>query len=202
MTVLIMAAGDAARYNSIEKQLLPIHGNETIIGRQIRQIERSGHDPIVVTHSPTIAAYAPTVFMPHRRKTLCDSILSSRRWWRGETKILLGDVIFTRYGIDMVLATRPKQPVTVFGNEAELYAMSFMPSAYDQVARCLDIARHHRCSASVGKMRYFYKEYTGLPIYGGDLEHQILSWLRDETNDIDSPEEYKTTMALWNKGTG
>jgi len=200
-SVLIMSAGDASRFDSqTPKQLMQIPGAETVFSRQLRQIRENGCEPTVITHNSNIISVSNKHFIPQHRETLCNSILSSESLWLERNVIILGDVIFTKDGIDLVFST--ERPVFVVGNEAEIYALSFTRSHAGRVQESLQLAAGYQENASKGKLRYFYKDYTGLPIYGRELERNVLVWLRDETNDIDSMDEYVGIVARWNKGNG
>ena len=197
-SVLIMAAGNAVRFNSYIKQLLPIPPGETIIARQIRQINRLGYSPVIVTHQEELARIGEC-FVPENRETLCNSMLSTASLWSDRTVIILGDVIFTKYGIELLFSE--VKPVAVVGNSAEMYGMSFLRGEHDKVKECLATASQIEDQGSRGKMRYFYKTYTGVPM-GPYSERKVLAWLWDATNDVDSQEEYNNTVAQWNKGNG
>ena len=199
ISVLIMAAGDAIRCgsNPVAKQLFPILGKETIIGRIIRQVKEYGHDPTVVTHRPDIASVTANNFMPENRETLCNSIISSKRLWTERTIIILGDIIFTAHGMEQIFLV--DKPVSVVGNEAEMYALTFHSDQQARVLESLQAASEFVDRASKGKLRYFYKHYIGAPMTGEDRENKVLTWLRDGTNDIDSMDEYETQLKFWDR---
>lgn len=190
--VLIMAAGDATRCFEFPKQLLMLPIGETVLDRQVRQIRLAGHEPIVVTHRKEIIDIGYDHFVPENRATLCNSILSTEELWEEKTVIVLGDVVFTQACIDKLLGSY--KPCHVVGNEAEIYGMSFVKSEWDKVVGKLQEASEHR----LGKLRYFYKVYAGLPIEGPEYEHTTLAWHRDETNDIDDMATYINMVARWN----
>ena len=198
-SVLIMAAGDALRCEDspVAKQLLPIPGEETIIGRIIRQVREYGHDPTVVTHNPDIASVTANNFMPENRETLCNSIISSSTLWRERTIIILGDVIFTAHGMEQIFLV--DKPVSVVGNEAEMYALTFHFSQKADVLASLQAASEFVDNACKGKLRYFYKHYIDVPMTGKERENEVLTWLRDGTNDVDSMDEYRTQLKTWDR---
>ena len=189
--VFIMAAGDALRCDKKPKQLFPLPDGRTVIGRLIDQIEERGFNPVIVTHSEEIAEAHENVFIPINRETLCDSILSTEPIWDYINIFVLGDVVFTERGISEAL--KNYNTVTVIGNEAEIYGMQF----FDLYKNAVKEALLKGASYRLGKLRYFYKEYTGLPIEGPDIEEKHMVWLRDETNDIDSVAEYHNMISRW-----
>lgn len=217
-----MAAGQQQRFGgSTPKQLLELPAGETVLARQLRQIRQQGYDGIVVTQHREIGSCVDKWFTPSNNETLCNSILSTERFWDKHTIILLGDVIFTRKGIETVFSCR--SPVNVIGNEAEMYALVFTKSKHDQVKECLKKASELNEAGIAGKLRYFYKVYANLPEYGPELEsaveaelgkgpytpqhlpnwnQNVLVWLRDKTNDIDSMHDYLQITATKNWRNG
>ena len=191
INVFIMAAGDALRCDKKPKQLFMLPDGKTVIGRLIDQIEERGFNPVIVTHREDIAAMHENVFMPINRETLCDSILSTEPVWDYINIFILGDVVFTGHGISEALTNY--NTVTVIGNEAEIYGMQFFDLYTNKVKDALKKGASH----GLGKLRYFYKAYTGLPMEGPDVEEKHMVWLRDETNDIDSVAEYQNMVARW-----
>lgn len=202
-SVLIMAAGDGSRFGRYPtaKQLLPIPGGDTVIGRIITQVKGYGYDPVIVTHNPDIASVTTNAFVPENRETLCNSIISSQSLWSERTIIILGDVIFTEHGMKQVFLVN--RPVNVVGNEAEMYALTFHHTEEEFVLESLQAASKFTHGASKGKLRYFYKHYIGGPTTGEDREEDckngVLTWLRDGTNDIDSTDEYKMQIKFWHR---
>lgn len=192
VTVFIMAAGDATRYNKRLKQLLQLPDGNMIIERLIKQIKYRGHDPVVVTRNEKIAAVHSKTFVPDKKDTLCDSIFSTWPLWTRINIFILGDVVFTEHGINC--AMHIYDSTKVIGNDVEMYAMQFNEANEEMVILSLLTAAAYR----FGKLRYFYKAYAGLPIEGPEIEEDHLIWLRDETNDIDSLAEYRNMIARWN----
>lgn len=192
MTVFIMAAGDSARCFDIPKQLLVLPDGRTILDRLIFQARAYAHDPVVVSHRTHILNVSGRGIEPLNRRTLCDSILSTEELWSDNNLFILGDVVFTRAGLSRTMEMTGDMAVT--GNEAEIYAMHFNISKKDRVVQALKEAASYR----KGKLRYFYKVYTGLPIEGPHYEKNYMVWLRDATNDIDSIDSYENMLRAWN----
>jgi len=191
MTVFIMAAGDSARCFNVPKQLLVLPDGQTLLGRLTNQIRGYGYDPVTVTHRDSIREQSWRASTPENRDTLCNSILSTNHLWSATNIFILGDVVLTRHGMQTIMQV--DKEVAVYGNEAEIYAMRFDLTHTDAVEAALT----HGAAYKLGKLRYFYKSYVGLPLGGPDMENNTLVWLRDATNDIDSLEEYENMLRAW-----
>lgn len=187
-----MAAGNATRCVGDPKQLLRLPDGSTVLGRLVDQISSRGSVPLLVTHRISIAQEYQNFIVPHNHKTLCDSILSTDDYWSDTNLFILGDVVFTEKGINMAMSMTGD--VMVLGNENEIYAMQFNLSDRREVKKALSQGAGY----GLGKLRYFYKAYTRLPMGGSEVEKCHMTWLRDETNDIDSLEEYESIMRKWN----
>ena len=91
--------------------------------------------------------------------------------------------------------------IGVFGNEAEIYAVSFEPTAHDKIVEILNKQIAHECNALAGKMRHFYERYCDLPQGGLEFDlnfpadpysmRHVMIWVRDYTKDIDVPIEHE-----------
>ncbi len=189
-TVFIMAAGQAIRCFDIPKQLLVLPDGRTILGRLISQVESCNRIPIIVSCRPQILE-AGKSFYPLSTNTLCDSILSTEALWSDTNLFILGDVVFSWVGFARTM--NMAGDMTVVGNELEIYAMQFTLPHRKKVVRSLEKAARYR----MGGLRYFYKMYAGLPFEGLHYEKEYLIWLRDETKDIDSIDDYKNMLVQW-----
>ena len=192
MTVFIMAAGNSARCFEIPKQLLVLPDGRTILDRLVRQVGRYAYSPVVVTHRSSILDVSSRWLKPLDRRTLCDSILSTEEMWTETNIFILGDVVFTLAGLSRTMEMSGE--MSVVGNEAEIYAMQFSLANKSKIVKSLKEAASYR----FGKLRYFYKVYTGLPIEGPYYEKNYMTWLRDATNDIDSISTYEAMLKNWN----
>lgn len=205
LTVLILCAGISHRWGGTLKQLLPMAG-ESIIERQIRQVRaRSEGDIRVVTHQPQIAQVANDlgvyIFSPEARNCICETFLSTRQLWGDRTLVLLGDVIFSWYAMDVLMGNHAE--IVVFGNEWEIYALKFSRNLHARIEQTLRDEIKIGCDGVVGKMRHFYERYCGLPPTDPrSTEGKVLVWIQDYTNDVDTPEEYaefQRRVVGWNK---
>jgi len=205
-SIIIMAAGKAERCDiQMPKQLLTIPENETILGRLVRQVRRYRVEPIVIVRDHQLVGYCTWNHIPFRTASgqphsLCHDILGTSDLWLDRTIVLLGDVIFTADGIEQCMTNTSQ--VGLIGNTAEMYALCFDYHAKSDVLRCLELGRDSSDNSSVGKLRYFYEHFAGIKLYSGTFEIDILSWLWDATNDIDTMDEYVQTVRNWNKGYG
>jgi hypothetical protein len=177
---------------------------ECIIERQIRQVRaRSEGDIRVVTHQPQIAQVARDLdvdsFHPEARHCTCETFLSARQLWGDRTLVLLGDVIFSRYAMDVIADNQAD--LAVFGSIWEIYAVKFSRELHDRIVSVLEEQIAVSCGPAVGKMRQFYERYCDLPNIGHDnidvnhppppdTEGKVMVWIQDYTNDVDTPEEY------------
>lgn len=192
--ILILAAGQAHRYNGKIKQLLPI-GSTTIIGRIVAQCREHDHEPFIIAHELALLSESKFGLSPTNSATTCNSLLSTRDLWRGQMIVLLGDVYYSDDLIDRIIHHRG---VRVWGCTAEIYALSFDEPSYDRVAVSLEAASKYR----FGKLRYFYKHYCDLDMdceerVGHPPENKVFHYVNDGvTQDVDSEREY---LALLDK---
>lgn len=190
---LILAAGEARRMNGKLKQLLPM-GNTTIIGRTLTQLKSCQQRTIMVTHKSEIAACHHRVHDPVKRDTVCDSLLSAAHLWDDRTIVLLGDVVYSNDTFNRIMDCRDR--IRVFGNTAEIFAIVFSSKEHAKVRAALRKASKHR----LGKLRYFYRQYCGLPVdmremRGHPPEARVFYRIKDWTRDVDTPYHYKRLLA-------
>ena len=197
---LIMAAGDSSRMGGMIKQLLPI-GDTTIIGRILTQLRVRETRAIIVTHRSAIAGYHHRFHKPEKRDTVCDSLLSTEHLWDDRTIVLLGDVVYSNETLDLIMGC--SDPIRVFGNTWEVFAIVFDKSMHAKVKRSLRRARKHVAVGvnitHVGKLRHFYRDFCGLPMDFIDKPGvapepivfcYIPNWI-DWTMDIDTHHDYE-----------
>lgn len=193
--VIILAAGEAKRYDGICKQLMDI-GGETVVHRIIRQCNLRGRNPVVVTTNKEIqdAVYlrCPSA-APYQMITVCDTLRSTFRLWLSRNIILLGDVIYSKSTMDAHFGYR--SPIRVFGDMWEIFGIGFDGSVSHKVKAALEVASKHR----LGKLRYFYKYYCGFDMDQPEverepLERNIFYKIDDWTVDIDSPRDHNKFM--------
>lgn len=190
--VLILAAGEAKRMKGASKQLLPVK-NETIIARIIRQVRTRGGAPWVVTLNPEIIRAVHKegsfVFKPREQQSTCATFVSTYWVWEERTIILLGDVIYSKALMDRIFAC--DDPIRVFGNAWEIFAISFSGELKEKIADTLDSVK----DVFPGKLRTFYKVYCGFEVdtpetEGEYLEDVVFALTEDWSRDVDSLEEF------------
>ena len=192
MNIFVMASGTATRFNGISKQLLPLNFDHTFLSRQMTQC--IPHQPTIVTHNEEIILYADYHDYPHiapaDSSTVCNSILSTSHLWDERTIILLGDVIYSNKVMQQILTSQ--EPLMFFGDQWELFALSFDFSQHDQICESLKAGSHHR----FGKLRYAYRAYSKLSLDHHDTSKTLTldpnmqytdCWI---TRDCDSPSVY------------
>ena len=189
-TVLILAAGEARRFDGISKQLLNVK-DEMIIERIVRQVTHRGCSPYVITDNKEIINALSIwrfVFRPVSHKVTCDTFLNTQELWNDRTIILLGDVIYSKKLMDSIFIY--DKSIRVFGNQWEVFAISFAKEVHDKVIETLEIAK----DTYPAKLRTFYKMYCGFdadqPETEDQLESVVFEWMNDWSRDIDSLEEY------------
>lgn len=196
ITVLILAAGEQDRWKMdgppYHKQLLDA-GGETIIARIVRQCQERGiMAPVVVTHHERIMKALPGtwVFKPNRRRWTVETLYSTRQMWRGRVIVLLGDVFYSSATMNKIFAVRTA-PMRVFGNEYEIFALSFN-EPYNAIIAVLKLAIIHAESGIArggGKLRKFYQIYCGLDPNTNQIEDGVLYSVYDSM-DVDNPHDY------------
>lgn len=195
---LILAAGNALRFNNTLKQLLPI-GDELIIDRIIRQIDirtiREDIDifPLLITHNQEIvdAANIQMCQKPKANRWTCETLLSTVEWWNKRVIVLLGDVIYSKAVMDRIINCQDE--IRVFGHEYEIFAISFTSLVKAEVILALSEAIRHAMARGPGTLRKFYQAYCGLDLNSDKMEDEVLDricFLQDYTNDIDTQEDY------------
>lgn len=195
MTALILAAGKGTRWHGLPvKQLLDIINGEPLIMRIVRQVKARGRTPIVVTHHKSIAdAVYPhaNIYAPAKHDKTCETLLSCKSLWGEHTPVLLGDTIYSKNIMDMILTRR--RPITFFGDRWEIYALSFMREAWEEIEYGIQKAILHRA----GRLRYLYRALVGRKLDDQESEEELraqpifhyMSWA-DWTTDIDKQDQY------------
>lgn len=189
-TVLILAAGDAARWNGQCKHLAQI-GAETVIGRIARQVLQCGYAPIVVTHRRDLGMASAVTFAPLAHDTLLDTLLSTRELWRGRVYVLLGDVVFSDEALDLALYL-PWTPAVV-GDCTENFALVFDAPDYARIEQAARDAK----AAGGSKL---WDLYETLADCRGRNRYDVLTppyaVIQDWSTDVDSPEEHAALVKL------
>ena len=187
--VLILAAGNAIRFDGVHKQLLSL-GNETILERIVRQAKaRSDDDPVVITRWDDVREATPVFYSPSDYKTTCNTILSTFELWNDRTIVLLGDVMYTKTTMDAIFADN--RELVFFGNMFEIYALSFKKTAWHSLTKALEAGSKHR----LGKIRYCYRSVMNYPLerekyVPSDYNDKYWHYIDDYTTDVDTRFEY------------
>jgi hypothetical protein len=177
--------------------MLPVQNGQPLIGRTIDQVKE--HYPIyVATWKPSIKALALKMNVypvnPLMKACTCETLWSLQALWQKRVTVLLGDVWYTRACLEQVFTA--KERFEVFGNSAEVFALSFVAhdEFEDALWKTIEIADAGGCQ---GKLRNLYHTYCGLPYkWAGAEQHDPNVWrlvLSEifSTQDIDKPEQYR-----------
>ncbi len=193
----LMCAGMSERWHGEGPKHLVQFGWETLLHRTERMVSDCGYTGWTVTVHPELINEASHVVQPGAYRWLCESILSTGPYWPERVIILLGDVVWTRKSLQAVLSC--SAPWMFFGTEFELYALVFEDKT--RVVKALEtviaLAEKKRCP---GKLWNLWRFMNGLPIADHKLEElhhsyftpKNLFFIRDETHDIDTVEQYET----------
>lgn len=169
-------------------------GGEPIICRIIRQVRERGDEPIVVTHNRNIMAIVDTdIFVPRSRATTCNTLLSTAPLWHGYVRVLLGDVVYSKYAMDAIMNDGRFQ--CTFGDLWEIYALIFHTDIYGgEVAYAAEKAAEYK----KGKLRYLYRYLRWQDVKYEDtvenLHDHAQFWYKpsgDYTFDMDNEDRYR-----------
>ena len=190
-TVLILAAGEQARWEAgTPKQLLHIK-KETVIGRIQRQVRDRGLAAFVVTHHPTITAHVERIILPRSRRWVAETLRSTAYGWTSRVIVLLGDVIYSKAVMDSII--NYDGPVRFWGNLYELFALSFNDDAVTPILTAIDKAIHHaEHKGGPGKLRKVYQAFVGFDFEDNNIHHEIFDEVMgtDYTQDIDTVDDW------------
>ncbi len=172
VTVLILAAGEQARWEAdLPKQLLRIK-KETVIGRIQRQVKDRGHSAYVITHHPTITAYVQRVIRPRARRWIAETLRSTEYMWTKRVIVLLGDVLYSKALMDEIIAYNGD--LRFWGNLQEIYALSFNDEMVTQLFTAIDKAIHHaEFEGGPGKLRKVFQALVGFSFDNNNIKHRF-----------------------------
>jgi len=186
--VLILAAGQSARWAGQVKQLARLWDGETVLSRMIRQVCDSGLEPWLITNDERlIEAVDGCVFRPGMSGSVFETFLSTRAFWDEHTSVLLGDVVFTDETMAKVL--EPCEGLRIFTNPGETYALSFGEAVHDQLAGALTTQAARSAAGGIGSLK-------GMRELVGPSEWVLVN---DLTDDVDSVDKYMLILARWGK---
>ena len=196
--VLILAAGDNTAWRkaypkSPLKQLHVINPpGETIIARIIRQCEKRGVAPTVITHEPEIIKESKgRYYEPKMRHMTCQTLLSTVPLWKERTIVLLGDVLFGKQGMNQVFACN--KPYGSFGDYWETYGISFRKSEWIKVVKLCIKTMNLAHSWFEGSLGHMWNVYCGGPIKRKKkMDHSDFIHIKDHTMDIDMPGQWES----------
>jgi choline kinase len=198
----ILAAGEQQRWpkDAPPKQLLHV-GEERIILRMVRQVRQRRMPVITVAlNDEIVEAGENPIWFPDDNSTVLSTMLSTQEAWRGQTIVLLGDVIYSKAAMDAIVAFEGR--LRVFGNrqQAEVFAVSFSADAQDEVVRLTEQAIEYWLPYGADRVKIggFYRAAVradqGIPLQKID-ETEAFFEIDDYTNDVDSEDDYRTFIA-------
>ncbi len=190
-TVLILAAGEQARWEGdTPKQLLEVHG-EPLISRIQRQVRMRRHAAFIITHHPQITVLAERAINPRRRRWVAETLRSTEYMWTKRVIVLLGDVLYSKALMDEIIAYNGD--LCFWGNLQEIYALSFNDEMVTQLFTAIDKAVHHaEYSGGPGKLRKVFQALVGFDFDDNNIKHRFFEtiYLYDYTQDFDTQEEW------------
>lgn len=196
LAVLILCAGLLHDWEGDEPKQLRGVGNETVLGRIVRQVKEGDHEATIVTWREDIKA--ATLDLAHYRpayyRTIAETWLYTRELWREQTAILLGDVIHGKETIQGILNHRGTMKMV--GNAAEIFAFTFLADEHDKVARVLYETDRDTQKGSPWEI---YRHFCGAPYDQGFKEAQVFQWVWDRTCDIDTPSEWQGVLRIYDE---
>jgi len=210
--VLIMAAGASTRWEDLDtpKHLVDV-GGELLIQRIVRQVQERGFDPVVVTHSAEIATESAvdrttgrppiTVLWPKRHRLIVDTLMSTKELWQSPTVILLGDVIYSRACMNLVL--NDNSGLQFYGTRYEIFALRF--TRFDDIEyACKHVVIHaykNKYSPNVGKLWSLYRFLASFDLMSHEFEDNMYTFIEDYTMDLDYVRQYNDkVLPLINMG--
>lgn len=203
MRILILCNGPTIRLaGSLPKQLTPVDG-EPILHRTVRLLRERGETDITVVGSdPDLIVkdagwFSPGVDQPGQPAGLSSSELWS--YWK-PTILLLGDVFYTEYAIDVILDTYVhtwtlfcrfgyNQDGSLGGGEG--WGVKFLPVDNFRYRRTLE-----KLSRDGLPVCHFWQQYRAMnfanPLEHKDLGNRVI--IDDLTEDFDSFSDYRNWL--------
>lgn len=198
LTVLILCAGKRYPWEKdVPQQFLPIAGT-TVLRRIISQVRECGHEPIIVTHRDDIRDGISDLqhFEPQGyHRCIAETWLYTQELWKGQTIILLGDVIFGKATIEWILKYRGS--MRAIGNSAEIFAFTFSRANHKRLKKVLSEASEHKLWP--GSAWIVYRHWCGFSKHDSNRSGRVFQWELDRCADIDSPAGYKEALDVWGK---
>lgn len=217
-TVLILAAGDATRWDNyldVPKHLVSVtYQGEVVslLARTVAQLNARGIEPVIIAKHGRAGyefrgaktEYVETDFAQHDG---ADKFLSSSHLWskQGKTIVLWGDVFFTEWAIDTILATpvdgwhlfcRPG-PSTWSGSPyGENFALAFYPDAHALLHEHLERIIEAKFAGEAKRCGGWelYRSLVGVGLNDHEMRENYTE-IYDWTEDFDYPEDYDRWLA-------
>ena len=192
MSTLILCAGNQDRFDGgIYKQMLLIHG-EPLLFRTIRQCEK-GFTSVVTKYggfNPPSPYQTTCYLMAHQARWTCETIYNTRHLWSpdGQTRILLGDVMFTDEAIATIMQNR--ESMRFYGDTRDFFAISFSAQYAPVLSSTLQslVSKCKTPGTAHCRLLHLYR-FMGMP-------DARLVLIGDDTQDFDTNQDYEQ----WSRG--
>lgn len=186
-TVFILAGGRQERWNGSDlKQLSVVYGMP-VIERTMEQLAALGHDcKIVSDHLGLMVKFQSKVYAPAAHRFAVETLKSTSHLWRGQVRVLLGDVVYTRDALEQILNYHGS--LHCFGSQTEMFGLSF--NDHSNILNAIRYAIWHAEQGGHGKLWNLYRAYHLL-----DLNYHVIekdfTFIDDLTTDFDTVEEFE-----------
>ena len=197
MKVFILCAGNSKRWTweTTSKFLVPVF-NDRLLPRTVKQINRYGNFPVIVTHEENLILDLPQSCVwlnPENRKYTCQTLDSTKKFWDSKVIILLGDVLYSNSLIDKLFSTQGK--IVFFGSlsQREIFALTF--TDHPAIIRGLEEVSNRTSQGHHGQLWQLFYSLNSLPAHEHPpfmpFNSNMFSNVTDFTQDFDSVEDYK-----------
>lgn len=191
-TAIILCAGSQERWEGhVQKQLVPVFNNETLLCRTIRQCNNRDLETYVITHDPDIIAHsggAHLIELHTHDNYLCETLSRTRVYWNNLTIILLGDVCYSPKCLDTLINTEDWKFV---GTRNELFGFSFTHSYIEMVDLWLGGVNKRVMSGMHGKLWQLYYVAHGMTGKNHYIQKYHMEIMDDYTYDFDVVSRYE-----------
>ena len=203
--VFILCAGESTRFGGRAKQLIKIAGEE-ILRRIIRFLKQDDRisEIFIITHRDDIRNNIKelndnTIYFinPSKRRYTLESMLSTQDEWVDRNIILLGDVIFSKNGLEKILNS--KKDFCFFGRtkpykstnkiEQEIYGIKIPFSEKERRIKGSLEAIENSMGKNKGKLNSLFSYLEKQEKSKGFFREKYWVEINDTTEDIDSKED-------------
>lgn len=206
MITLILAAGNQARWNGDyqapwPKQLAPIAG-QPLLERTIAQLRAYPTEVVVVTHLPELSQTGERTFDPSpTNRHTAETLKSTQALWGARTAILLGDVVYSPWGLNRIMAN--PEPLAFFGRSDlrhrplgrhyELFGLTFDIRAANMITQPVQLAldRVKLGAWPNARLREVYEIAASRPLGSFTHDDHLFYPINDWTEDLDTWEDYQ-----------